>query len=142
MFRLPDAAEPLLSRLSIAFTRPTFQRVLVLFVGSVLALGRHTVAGALRAAGAAGATAEGHHTSFHRVLSRARWSPWPLARALAAMVLELVPAGEPAVCVADDTTPQHKGKRVWGKGRHRDNCRSTRSHTVWVWWGTGGWCWR
>jgi hypothetical protein len=129
MFRLPAAAEPLLSRLSIAFTRPTFQRVLVLFVGSVLALGRHTVAGALRAAGD---LAEGHHTSFHRVLSRARWSPWPLARALAAMVLELVPAGEPVICSADDTTPQHKGKRVWGKGRHRDNCRSTRSHTVWV----------
>ena len=130
MFRLPDAAEPLLSRLSIAFTRPTFQRVLVLFVGSVLALGRHTVTGALRAAGG---LVEGHHTSFHRVLSRARWSPWPLARALAAMVLELVPEGGPVICVADDTTPQHKGKCVWGKGRHRDNCRSTRSHTVWVW---------
>jgi hypothetical protein len=129
MFRLPDAAEPLLSRLSIAFTRPTFQRMLVLSVGSVLALGRQTVTGALRAAGG---LAAGHHTSFHRVLSRARWSLWPLARALAAIVLELVPEGEPVICSADDTTPQHKGKHVWGKGRHRDNCRSTRSHTVWV----------
>jgi DDE superfamily endonuclease len=36
------------------------------------------------------------------------------------------------VCPVDDTTPQHKGKNVYGKGRHRDNCRSTRSHTVWV----------
>jgi hypothetical protein len=37
------------------------------------------------------------------------------------------------VCPVDDTAPQHKGRNVYGKGRHRDNCRSTRSHTVWVW---------
>jgi hypothetical protein len=48
------------------------------------------------------------------------------------MVLGLVPGDEPVVCPVDDTTPRHKGKHVYGKGRHRDNCRSTRSHTVWV----------
>jgi hypothetical protein len=116
MFRLPDAADPLLSRLSIAFTRPTFQRMLVLSVGSVLALRRHTVTGALRAAGG---LAAGRHTSFHRVLSRARWSLWPLARALAAIVLELVPEGEPvigSVCtvrefLANQTSPFAGSKR-------------------------------
>ena len=126
---LPQAAEPLLSRFSIAFTKPTFQRVLVLFVGLVLAPARRTVTGALRAARA---VAAGHHTAYHRVFSRARCSLWMLGRVLAAAVLELVPPGEPVVCPVDDTTPQHKGKHVWGKGRHRDNCRSTRSHTVWV----------
>ena len=40
---LPQAAEPLLGRFGIAFTPRTFQRVLLLFVGSVLTLGRHTV---------------------------------------------------------------------------------------------------
>src|SRR5215210_2211092 len=128
---LPRAAEPLLSRLSIAFTPRTFQRVLLLFVGSVLALRRHTVTGALWAARALDGGA-GHFTDYHRVFSRARLSLWPLGKVLAAMVLELVPADEPAVCPVDDTTPQHKGKHVYGKGRHRDNCRSTRSHTVWV----------
>src|SRR5687768_5500910 len=129
---LPGAAEPLLSSLSIAFTPRTFQRVLLLFVGSVLALGRHTVSRALWTVRAV-AAGSGHFSDYHRVFSRARWSPWPLARVLAAMVLELVPPGEPVVCPVDDTTPQHKGKCVYGKGRHRDNCRSTRSHTVWVW---------
>jgi hypothetical protein len=128
---LPEAAEPLLSRFCIAFTPRTFQRFLLLFVGSVLALGRHTVAGALWAARTLAAGA-GHFTDYHRVFSRARWSLWPLAKVLAAMVLELVPPEEPVVCPVDDTTPQHKGKHVYGKGRHRDNCRSTRSHTVWV----------
>jgi hypothetical protein len=128
---LPRAAEPLLSRFSIAFTPRTFQRVLLLFVGSVLALGRHTVTRALWSARTL-AAGSGHFTDYHRVFSRARWSLWPLGKALAAMVLELVPEGESVVCPVDDTTPQHKGKHVYGKGRHRDNCRSTRSHTVWV----------
>lgn len=129
---LPKVAEPLLSCFSIAFTPRTFQRFLLLFVGSVLALGRHTVTRALWAARAL-AAGSGHFSDYHRVMSRARWSLWPVGRVLAAMVLELVPEGEPVVCPVDDTTPQHKGKNVYGKGRHRDNCRSTRSHTVWVW---------
>jgi hypothetical protein len=128
---LPRAAEPLLGRFGIAFTPRTFQRVLLLFVGAVLALGRHSVTRALWAARAL-AAGSGHFSDYHRVFSWARWSPWPPGKVLAAMVLELVPPDEPVVCPVDDTTPQHKGKCVYGKGRHRDNCRSTRSHTVWV----------
>jgi hypothetical protein len=128
---LPRAAEPLLCRFCIAFTPRTFQRVLLLFVGSVLTLGRHTVTGALWSARTL-ATGAGHFSDYHRVLSRACWSLWPLGRVLAAMVLELVPQDQPVVCPVDDTATQHKGKHVYGKGRHRDNCRSTRSHTVWV----------
>lgn len=127
---LPGAVEAVLSRFSIAFTPRTFQRVVLLFVGSVLTLGRHTVTRALWAVRAV--PRPGHFTDYHRVFSRARWSLWPLGKVLAAMVLELVPEGEAVVIPVDDTTPQHKGKNVYGKGRHRDNCRSTRSHTVWV----------
>lgn len=129
MFSLPKAVGPVVSPFSIAFTKPTFQRVLVLFVGSVLAVGRHTVTAALRAGSS---LASGHYTDYHRVFSRARWSLWPLAKLLCGMVLALVPDGEPVVCTADDTAAQHKGKCVWGKDRHRDACRSTRSHTVWM----------
>jgi len=129
MFCLPAAAEPLINRFSIAFTPRTFQRVLLLMVGSILSLGRHTVTGMLWTARS---LSQGHFSDYHRVFSRARWSMWPLAKVLAAMVLELVPADQPVVCPSDDTTPQHKGKCVYGKGKHRDNCRSTRSHTVWV----------
>ena len=128
--RLPRAVEGLSSRFSIAFTAPTFQRAVALMVGWVLAVGRHTVTAAVRAAGA---LAAGHHTDYHRLFSRAKWSPWPLGKVLAGMVLDLVPPGEPAVVSVDDTAAQHKGPQVWGKGRHRDACRSTRSHTVWLW---------
>ena len=134
MLSLPTAAEPLLRRFSIAFTKPTFQRALLLFVGFVLTPGRRTVTRALW--GARGLW-RGHFSDYHRVFCRARWSLWPLGRVLAAAVLELVPADQPAVCPVDDTCAQHRGKKVYGKGRHRDNCRSTRTHKVWVW----GHCW-
>lgn len=129
---LPRAAQPLLSSFSIAFSRPTFRRVLALFVGATLAAGRRTVTACLRAAGplvGGGRDASG----YHRVFSRAAWSPWPLARVLATAALAWVPAGQPVVVTVDDTTAMHKGGRVYGKGRHHDACRSTHRHTVWVW---------
>ena len=129
---LPRTARPLLSRFSIAFTRPTFQRAMVLLVGFVLTLGRRTVTRALWTARALSA-GRGHFSGYHRVLSRARWSMWPLGRVLAAAALELVPDDRPAVLAVDDTPVQHRGGCVYGKGRHRDPCRSTRSHNVWLW---------
>ena len=100
MLSLPKVAGPLLRGFSIAFTKPTFQRALLLFVAFVLTPGRHTVT---RALATTRALCRGHFSGYHRVLSRARWSPWPLGRVLAAAVLELVPAGQPVVCPVDDT---------------------------------------
>jgi hypothetical protein len=130
MLSIPKAAEPLVSLFSVAFTRPTFQRVLVLILGAILSLRHRTVTAMLQTMGP---LAKGHWSDFHRVLCRAAWSIWPLGKVLAAMILELVPEDQPAVCPVDDTTPQHKGKHVYGKGRHHDACRSTHSHVVWVW---------
>jgi hypothetical protein len=130
MLSLPKAAEPLLSRFSIAFTKPTFQRAMVLFVGFVLTAGRHTLT---RTLSTVRSLTRGYFGSYHRVFSRARWSSWPLGKVLAAMVLELVPVDQPVVCDVDDTTAQHRGKRIYGKGRHRDPLRSTRTHNVWIW---------
>jgi hypothetical protein len=127
---IPKAAEPLVSAFSVAFTRPTFQRALVLILGAILSLRRRTVTHLLRTVGP---LAKGHWSDFHRVLCRAAWSCRPLGKVLAAMVLELIPAELPVVIPVDDTTPQHKGKHVYGKGRHRDAVRSTHSHVVWVW---------
>ncbi len=130
MFRMPKAAEPLISAFSIAFTRPTFNRAVLLMLGAILSSRCRTVTGILRAVGP---LAQGHRSDFHRVLCRRVWSLWPLAKVLACLVVELIPPDRPVVCAVDDTNPQHKGKRVYGKGRHHDACRSTHSHIVWVW---------
>jgi len=130
MLSLPKAAEPLVGAFSVAFTRPTFQRVLVLILGAILSLRHRTVSGMLRVVGP---LAKGHWSDFHRVLCCRIWSCWPLGKVLAGMVLELIPADQPVICPVDDTNPQHKGKHVYGKGCHHDACRSTHSHVVWVW---------
>jgi len=130
MFTLPKAAEPLIAAFSVAFSRPTFQRVVVLLVGAILSLRRRTVTSVLQAAGP---LARGHWSDFQRVLCRAAWSCWPLGKVLAALVLELIPKDQPVVAPVDDTAVPHKGKKVWGKGRHHDAIRSTHSHVVWLW---------
>jgi len=80
-----------------------------------------------------GAAAVGHFSSFHRVFSRRVWTLLPLGKVLAAIVLERVPRDQPVVVPLDDTATQHKGDHVWGKGLHRDACRSTKSFQVWLW---------
>ncbi|MCQ3922589.1 MAG: hypothetical protein DPW13_16755, partial [Planctomycetes bacterium] len=130
VFTFPQAAEPLISAFSIAFSRRTFQRVGVLILGAILSLRRRTITAML---GAVGPAARGHWSDFHRVFSRAAWSPWTLGRVLAGLILERIPAEQPGVIPVDDTAVQHKGKRVYGKGRHYDAIRSTHGHTVWVW---------
>lgn len=126
---LPQAAEPIVMAFSIAFTEPTFQRILVLFVGGILTSGRRTIT---RILWTMGELAEGHFSDYHRVFSRAPWSLWTLGRVLAQLVVELVP-DEPIVVAIDDTVTGHKGKKVYGKGCHHDAVRSSHSHVAWKW---------
>jgi hypothetical protein len=62
-----------------SFTAPTWQRVLVLVVGAILAPGRRTVAAALRVIGL---DQDPHFTNYHRVLNRNRWRSRAVARRL------------------------------------------------------------
>src|SRR5439155_17470195 len=105
-----------------------FRRFVTLLAAALLTTGRRTVANLLRAVRP---LAHGHRTSYQRVLSRARWSALPLACLLTRFLIRtLLPAGT-LYLVGDDTVDGHKGKHVYGKARHRDPVRSTKSHTVW-----------
>jgi hypothetical protein len=130
MLSLPSAAEPLFMSLSIAFTCPTFQRILPLTVGAILTMGRRTVTGVLRTLRG---LAPGDPSTYHRVFSRAAWSLWPLGKVLATAILRLIPPEEPVLVPMDDTTTQHRGQKVYGKGCHHDAVRSTHTHVVWRW---------
>ena len=63
---------PFMRPFAIAFTRPTFEHVLTLMGGTLLASARRTVASALRAVCLID---EPHFTTYHRVLNRAVWFP-------------------------------------------------------------------
>lgn len=82
---------------------------------------------------AAGDLARGHWSDYHRVFSRAAWSLWPLGKVLATAVLRWIEPHALVRVIADDTTAQHRGKHVYGKGCHHDAVRSSHRHTVWRW---------
>jgi hypothetical protein len=125
---LPAEAHPLLFALCSAFTHPTFDRFATLMAAAVLTPGRRTVANLLRALGP---LAGGHRTSYQRVLSSASWSGLRLGLALTRFLLHHLLPADPVVLVGDDTVDGHKGKNVYGKARHRDPVRSTKSYTAW-----------
>ena len=127
MRTIPRAAEPLISGFSAAFTRPTFQRFVILLFAAILTTGRRTVTNLLRTVHT---LAPGHPSSYHRVFSQRRWRSWRLARVLGGFILRTwVPEGP--VCLAgDDTVDEHRGKKVYGKACHRDAVRSTHSFTA------------
>ncbi len=127
---IPELIRPMLQPMAEAFTRPTFKRFLTLMAAAVLNTGRRTVANLLRTAGG---LATGHPSSYHSVFSRRRWSAWALAHALAGLVLRSFAPDEPIPLAGDDTVDEHRGAKVYGKGRHRDPVRSTHGYTAWRW---------
>jgi hypothetical protein len=130
MYSIPSAAEPLFMSFSIAFTEPTFQRIISLAIGGTLTVGRRTVTAILWTMRG---VITGHPSSYHRVFSRAAWSLWPLGQVLAAAILHFIPPDEPVLVPMDDTTAQHRGKHVYGKGCHHDAVRSAHKHVVFRW---------
>ncbi len=127
---LPSAAKGLFMSFSVAFCEPTAQRMTLLCIGAILTASRRTVTSMLRIMQS---VRQGHFTSYHRVFSRASWSLWPLGRILAAAIFKWIPEDQPLIVVIDDTTAQHRGKKVYGKGCHHDAVRSTHKHIVFKW---------
>ena len=130
MLYIPSAARGLFMSFCVAFSEPTFRRMTCLAFGAILASGRHTVTAMLWSARC---VISGHWSDYHRVFCRASWSLWPLGKVLARAILRWVPEDEPVVVAIDDTTAQHRGKKVYGKGCHHDAVRSAHKHVVFKW---------
>ena len=72
-------------------------------------------------------------SSYHRVLSIPRWSMWSLARPLVKAILDtFLPQGV-VYLAGDETVTEHPGRKVFGKGRHRDAKRSSHSFVTHLW---------
>ncbi len=123
-------ALPVLALFVPACTPATFSRLQLLAVAAVLTTGRRTVCNLLRTLGH---LARGAPSSYHRALSQAHWSGLRLAALLTRLLLRRFwPAGT-ITLVGDDTVTEHPGRKVYGKGRHRDPVRSSHSYTAWRW---------
>jgi len=88
MLSLPSAARSVLMSFSVAFTQPTFRRVILLAVGALLTMRSRTVTGILFPLRG---VVCGHPRTYHRIFSRASWSLWPLGKILARAILALIP---------------------------------------------------
>ena len=104
------------------FTAPSWEHVLVLVMGAVLATGKRTVTSCLRVTGRAEAA---NFASYHQILNCARWSSRAAARRLLGIIVErLVPDG-PVVIGMDDTI-----ERRWAAGSARGEYTGTRCAPV------------
>lgn len=109
------------------FTRPTWQRVLVLIEGAVLTPHRRTVSAALRAAGK---DEQADFARYHAVLNRCRWSALAAARVLFILLIDRFAAAGPVVIGLDDTIERRWGARIKARGIYRDPVRSSHGHFV------------
>ena len=124
---VPKALRGLMAAFEAEFSPTVFVNFVTLMLSAIVTTGRHTVSQLIRNAGA---LADAHPSSYHRVLSQRVWSPWPLAKALATCIINtFLPTGS-IMLVGDETVTEHTGKRVFGKGMHRDAKRSSNNHVA------------
>jgi hypothetical protein len=126
----PACAMSVLTVFRPVLSTPTYHRLLVLVLAAILATGRRTITNLQRTVQD---QAQGHVSSYHRVLSQRRWSTWALARARITYLLDQVVPPGPVLLAGDDTVTEHPGPKVFGKGRHRDGVRSTHRDTAYRW---------
>lgn len=124
---LPTRFAPVIVPFAGLFRQPTWRHARALLLGAILAPGVRTVASVLRILGLA---RERRFCCYHRVLSRAVWSPLAAGRILLGLLVRVfVPTG-PLVFGIDDTIERRRGRRIRAKGIYRDPVRSSHSHFV------------
>ena len=125
----PPACDPVplflrqwLQDLRVCFTAPSWEHVLVLVMGAILAPGKRTVSSCLRMTGRTNAR---NFSSYHQLLNRARWDSRRLAHRLFIMIINrLVPDG-PIIIGLDDTIERRWGRKITARGIYRDPVRSS-----------------
>lgn len=125
---LPTSIIQVLQHFRPVFTRPTWDKVLVLMVGTLLARGCRTVTAALKQMGLHD---EADFTLFHQVLNRASWSCLTLSRLLLQLLVStFVGAGGTAEIVIDETLERRWGRKISKRGHYRDNLQSSKEQSV------------
>jgi hypothetical protein len=127
MSPVPLRFVPVIVPFAALFRQRTWRYAQALLLGAILAPGVRTVSSVLRILGLARAR---RFERYHRVLSRAVWSPRMASRILLGLLVRtFVPTG-PLVFGIDDTIERRWGPRIRGRGIYRDPTRSSRGHFV------------
>lgn len=126
MLILPELIMPLLLPFRPIFRETTWQKGLVLLIGTVLSPGKRTVTAALRTMGL---SQEGQFAKYHHVLNRAKWAPLRLSQVLLELLISHLDDGEgPLVFGLDETIERRWGPQITARGIYRDAVRSSKEH--------------
>ncbi len=121
---LPERLLARLGGLPKLFTRPTWQNVLLLVAGAILAPGKRTVTAALRILGR---EQENNFPIYHGVLNRAVWSSRAVAGWLLRLLVTTFVAADATVVIGIDDTIE----RRWGHINLRIIIAIMLSHSSW-----------
>src|SRR5947207_2123845 len=125
---LPRPIITILAHFEPLFTTPTWKKVVILLIGTVLARGRRTVTAALRQMGL---QMDSHFSRFHQVLNRARWSPLAVSRRLLQVLIQtFVGAGGTIEIVIDETLERRWGRKISNRGHWPGAPRSSKDTSV------------
>jgi hypothetical protein len=125
---LPDTIIAILVAFEPVFTQPTWQKALVLVVGTLRARGQRTVTAALRQMGYAQCTG---FSRFHHVLNRAHWSCLALSqRLLQLLVARFSGPGDRLTIVIDEHLERRWGRHISKRGHYRDPLASSKGQSV------------
>lgn len=125
---LPTAIITVLDHFRPVFSEPTYQKVVELIIGTMLARGRRTIAGALRAMGKSD---EQNWSKYHHVLNRARWSGLHASRLLLNLIVTtFTPVGGIVTIAVDETLERRWGPRIRKRGHWHDSRSSSKRFHV------------
>ncbi len=125
---LPTEIIHVLAHFAPAFTQPTYRKVVVLVVGTLLSKGRRTVTAALRTVGLGQAPG---WSKYHQVLNRAPWSGLAVSQQLVLLlVTTFVGAGDPVTIAVDETLERRWGPKIQQRGHWRDSLASSAQRSV------------
>lgn len=126
---------------AVLFSRPVWNKALILLIGTVLCRGKRTVCAALRIVGL---SQEVNFSKYHHVLNRDEWSPLSASRILLYLIVSLI-GNNTLTLFIDETLERRKGPMIKAKGYYRDAVRSSKKTIVkcsGLKWLTVAACWR
>lgn len=124
---IPELMIAVLAPFAQLFSRPTWLKIQVMFIGAILCQGRRCVTDILRIMGLGN---EKRFEKYHRVLNRDVFNPLLGSKILFGLLVDLLPPLIEIIVVMDDTLERRKGKHIKAKGCYRDAVRSSQSHVV------------
>lgn len=129
MSNLPHSILTTLTIFLPLFSKPTFNKFLLLFHAHILCKGCRTVTALLKRIGRRNST---NYSDYHSFFNKNRWSPLQGAKILFLKLITLIPENEVINIALDTTVERRKGSKIRSINMQRDAVRSTKNRKVLV----------